>query len=424
MQSASLHKPRLAILADRIAKPFLMAVLFAAVLSAWLAWSVSPSHALMVAVSVLIVTCPCALTLATPAAMLSAAGTLARQGVLLRDVQTLETLAQVDTVVFDKTGTLTSDRLELQALYTVEGVMTSNDIGTSASRHLVALAASMAQHSWHPYSRAVVQLLKDTPFVEGLSGVKETMGQGLSANWVNEDSQRQAQSLRLGSLAFCQSWSGKGDIPDLAAQNAQVHLFSNQGWLASFAFREELRPEALETVQALQAQGLEVHLMSGDKVTSVQAIAQRLHMREGNFIAQCQPQEKLHRVQALQALGRRVAMVGDGFNDMPVLAGAHVSFAFGEAVPLARARSDVVVQGQHLRAVAQTLALAKRTRTVVMHNLVWAGLYNAVCVPLAFLSYLPPWLAGLGMALSSVVVVAYSLQLAQPLRWATQTVKA
>ena len=417
MQSASLHKPRLAILADRIAKPFLLAVLFAAVLSAWLVWSVSPSHALMVAVSVLIVTCPCALTLATPAAMLSAAGTLARQGVLLRDVQTLETLAQVDTVVFDKTGTLTSDRLELQAMYSSEGVMSSNDLGSTQSQHLVALAASMAQHSWHPYSRAVVQLLKDTPFVEGLSAITETMGQGLSANWLSADDQQQAKSLRMGSLSFCLSWLGNCQVPPLAAQNAQVHLCNNQGWLASFAFREELRPEALETLQALQAQGLEVFLMSGDKVAAVQTIAQRLHIPTGNFIAECKPQEKLHRVQALQALGRRVAMVGDGFNDMPVLAGAHVSFAFGEAVPLARARADVVVQGQHLKTIAQTLALAKRTRRVVMHNLVWAGVYNAVCVPLAFMGYLPPWLAGLGMALSSVVVVAYSLQLAQPLRW-------
>lgn len=417
MQSASLHKPRLAILADRIAKPFLLAVLFAAALSAWLAWSVSPSHALMVAVSVLIVTCPCALTLATPAAMLSAAGTLARQGVLLRDVQTLETLAQVDTVVFDKTGTLTSDRLELQAMYSSEGVMSSNDLGSTQSQHLVALAASMAQHSWHPYSRAVVQLLKDTPFVEGLSAITETMGQGLSANWLSADDQQQAKSLRMGSLSFCLSWLGNSQVPPLAAQNAQVHLCNNQGWLASFAFREELRPEALETLQALQAQGLEVFLMSGDKVAAVQTIAQRLHISTGNFIAECKPQEKLHRVQALQALGRRVAMVGDGFNDMPVLAGAHVSFAFGEAVPLARARADVVVQGQHLKTIAQTLALAKRTRRVVMHNLVWAGVYNAVCVPLAFMGYLPPWLAGLGMALSSVVVVAYSLQLAQPLLW-------
>jgi P-type Cu2+ transporter len=417
MQSASLHKPRLAILADRIAKPFLLAVLFAAVLSAWLAWSVSPSHALMVAVSVLIVTCPCALTLATPAAMLSAAGTLARQGVLLRDVQTLETLAKVDTVVFDKTGTLTSDRFELQAMYSSEGVMSSNDLGSTQSQNLVALAASMAQHSLHPYSRAVVQLLKDTPFVEGLSGITETMGQGLSANWLSADDQQRAQSLRMGSLSFCLSWLGNCDVPPLAAQSAQVHLCNNQGWLASFAFREALRPDAQETVQALRDQGLEVFLMSGDKAVAVKTVATRLKLPDGQVLAECTPQDKLQRVKALQAMGRRVAMVGDGFNDMPVLAGAHVSFAFGEAVPLARARADVVVQGQHLRAIAQTLSLAKRTRTVVMHNLVWAALYNAMCVPLAFMGYLPPWLAGLGMALSSVVVVAYSLQLAQPLRW-------
>jgi Cu2+-exporting ATPase len=173
----------------------------------------------------------------------------------------------------------------------------------------------------------------------------------------------------------------------------------------------------LETVQALQAQGLEVFLMSGDKAAAVEAVAKQMHLPPSHVFGQCSPQEKLQRVKALQALGSRVAMVGDGFNDMPVLAGAHVSFAFGESVPLARVHADVVVQGQHLRTVVQTLTLAKRTRRVVMHNLVWAGAYNAVCVPLAFMGYLPPWLAGLGMALSSLVVVAYSLQLAKPLRW-------
>ncbi len=424
MQSASLHKPRLAILADRIAKPFLLAVLLAAVFSAWMAWSVSPSHALMVAVSVLIVTCPCALTLATPAAMLSAAGTLARQGVLLRDVQTLETLAQVDTVVFDKTGTLTSDRFELQAMYTTEGVMTADDLQSPLTQHLLALAAGMAQQSWHPYSRAVLALAKDFPAVAGLNGIQETVGQGMSAHWLDPQSLVPVQSLRLGSLSFCQSWLGHSTVPTLAIQNAQVHLCNDQGWLASFAFREELRPDAVATVEALKSQGMEVFLMSGDKLSAVKAIAQRLHIADGQFIGQCSPQEKLQRVKALQALGRRVAVVGDGFNDMPVLAGAHVSFAFGEAVPLARAHADVVVQGQHLRTVSQTLALAKRTRTVVMHNLIWAGAYNAVCVPLAFMGYLPPWLAGLGMALSSVVVVVYALQLAQPMRWPLKTMKA
>ena len=263
----------------------------------------------------------------------------------------------------------------------------------------------------------MVQLLKDTPFVEGLSAITETMGQGLSANWLSADDQQQAKSLRMGSLSFCQSWLGNCDVPPLAAQSAQVHLCNNQGWLASFAFREALRPDAQETVQALRDQGLEVFLMSGDKAVAVKTVATRLNLADGQVLAECTPQDKLQRVKALQAMGRRVAMVGDGFNDMPVLAGAHVSFAFGEAVPLARARADVVVHGQHLKTIAQPLALAKRTRRVVMHNLVWAATYNAVCVPLAFMGYLPPWLAGLGMALSSVVVVAYSLQLAQPLRW-------
>jgi len=417
MQSASLHKPRLAILADRIAKPFLLAVLFAAALSAWLAWSVSPSHALMVAVSVLIVTCPCALTLATPAAMLSAAGTLARQGVLLRDVQTLETLAQVDTVVFDKTGTLTSDRFELQALYSAEGVMSADAVSSPLSQQLLGLAAGIAQHSFHPYSRAVVALVNNIPVNTSLSSVTETVGQGLSANWQSADAPQAVQSLRMGSLSFCQSWLGNCEVPLLAAERAQVHMCNNLGWLASFAFREVLRADAQATVQALRDQGWEVFLMSGDKRSAVKAVADRLNLPDGQVFAECSPHDKLQRVKALQALGRRVAMVGDGFNDMPVLAGAHVSFAFGESVPLARARADVVVQGQHLHTVAQTLALAKRTRRVVMHNLLWAGVYNAVCVPLAFMGYLPPWLAGLGMALSSVVVVAYSLQLSQPLRW-------
>lgn len=424
MQSASLHKPRLAILADRIAKPFLIAVLFAAVLSAWLAWSVSPSHALMVAVAVLIVTCPCALTLATPAAMLSAAGTLARQGVLLRDVQSLETLAQVDTVVFDKTGTLTRDQFELQAMYTEEGVMDAEHLGSALSQQLLSLACGIAQHSLHPYSRAVVQLASGIALGEGLSGVTEIVGQGMSANKIQAYDPLAVKSFRMGSLSFCQSWFGHGAVPLVAAVAAQVHLCNHQGWLASFAFREELRTDALATVQALQAQGIEVFLMSGDTRPAVNTVASRLHLPPSHVFGQCSPQGKLLHVKALQALGRRVAMVGDGFNDMPVLAGAHVSFAFGESVPLARARADVVVQGQHLRAVAQTFTLAKRTRRVVMHNLLWAGVYNAVCVPLAFMGYLPPCLAGLGMALSSLLVVMYSLQLAKPLRWPLTGVKA
>jgi Cu2+-exporting ATPase len=411
MQSASLHKPRLAALADQIAKPFLGAVLLAAGLSAALAWSISPSHALMVAVSVLIVTCPCALSLATPAAMLAAAGQLARQGVLLRHVQTLEDLSQVDTVVFDKTGTLTQDSMGLQTWFTPQGDCHIVDARNEDQQMLLHLAASLARHSAHPYARAVVQLHEFAQWLP-MQAVQEQVAQGLSGRLLNAQG-AEVRALRLGSLAYCQSWHGNCLIP-IKAHGAQVHLCDEQGWLCSFQFDEVLRTDALQTVQSLQARGLEVFVLSGDKSNAVERIAQRLNLTPSQVQASCSPEVKLQFVKQLQTQGHHVAMVGDGFNDMPVLAGAHVSFAFGQAVPLAQARSDVVVQGQHLMAIANTLALAKRTQRVVRHNLIWAAAYNAVCVPLAFMGFLPPWLAGLGMAFSSLIVVLYSLQLARP----------
>ena len=410
MQTASLHKPRLAALADRIAKPFLLAVLVVAALAAVWAWGESPGKALMVAVSVLIVTCPCALSLATPAAMLAAAGNLARQGVLLRDVQTLETLSHVDAVVFDKTGTLTSDRMELQTLFTLEHTAGTSDISSSSVQDVLAITAALAEHSWHPFSRAVLQI--DSLYAKKpvLQQVQEHIGQGVSAVLVDATGQRE---LRMGSLAFCRNGTTVNGVPH-AAEAAQVHVFDQHGWLASFLFREVLRPDVVDTMARLKELGISVYLMSGDKRAAVEVVAQRLQLDPFHVYAACQPADKLGYLKDLQASGKRVAMVGDGFNDMPVMAGAHVSFAFGQAVPLAQARSDVVILGQHLMAVPDAVVLARRSMRVVSHNLMWAAAYNAVCVPLAVMGYLPAWLAGLGMALSSVVVVLYSLQLALP----------
>jgi Cu2+-exporting ATPase len=168
----------------------------------------------------------------------------------------------------------------------------------------------------------------------------------------------------------------------------------------------------MQTMDALRQQGIDIYLMSGDKAVAVDAVAKRLALDPMHVYAACKPDDKLSYLKDLQAAGKRVAMVGDGFNDMPVMAGAHVSFAFGHAVPLAQARSDVVVLGHQLMSVAHTIALGRRSMRVVRHNLTWAATYNAVCVPLAFMGYMPAWVAGLGMALSSVVVVMYSLQLA------------
>ncbi len=391
MENASLQKPRLAQLADRIAKPFLIGVLVLAALSAVYWWPTNPGHALMVAVAVLVVTCPCALSLATPAAMLAAAGNLARHGVLVRNLQALESLAEIDTLIFDKTGTLTQDGQRVTQVMMAEGV---------TPEYALDLAAALAKHSLHPLSRALVQAHDEASgrSVLAVQDVNEMIGQGLEGQLDGR--------LRLGSAAFCAPKT-KG-IPDKAGV-CQVHLCTENEWLASWQLSEDVRADAVQTVQALKDLNLDVWLLSGDRSESAQHVAQQVGITQA--FGACTPQDKLSRMQAAQSQGARVAMVGDGLNDGPVLAGAHVSMAFGNAVPLAQSKSDLVLMGGSLLVVAQSVKLARHTLRVVRQNLVWAAAYNALCVPLAVVGLLPAWLAGLGMALSSLWVVLNSLRL-------------
>ena len=405
MESASLQKPRLAQLADRIARPFLVAVLVAAGLAAVYWWPSDPGHALMVAVAVLIVTCPCALSLATPVAMLTAAGTLARHGVLVRNLQGLEALAHVDTVVFDKTGTLTRDGMALQAVHTAHGWSTEE---------VLAMAASLARHSMHPASRAVVAAaaaLDDGRWA--VTDLQEEAGQGLVARVHDRLGAGQpARQVRLGSAHHA------GVAPEEAGSALQVvlseqHVSGAVSELARFDLVEDLRAEAPAVVAALERGGVAVQLLSGDRVGAVQRVAAQAGIAQA--AGECTPQGKLAALQSLQAGGHQVAMVGDGLNDGPVLAGAHVSFAFGRAVPLAQSQADFVVLGDSLALVPQTVLLARRTLRVVRQNLWWAAGYNALCVPLAVVGWMPAWLAGLGMALSSLLVVLNAARLARDL---------
>ena len=405
MESASLQKPRLAQLADRIARPFLVAVLVAAGLAAVYWWPSDPGHALMVAVAVLIVTCPCALSLATPVAMLTAAGTLARHGVLVRNLQGLEALAHVDTVVFDKTGTLTRDGMALQAVHTAHGWSTEE---------VLALAASLARHSMHPASRAVVAAaaaLDDGRWA--VTDLQEEAGQGLVARVHDRLGAGQpARQVRLGSAHHA------GVAPEEAGSALQVvlseqHVSGAVSELARFDLVEDLRAEAPAVVAALERGGVAVQLLSGDRVGAVQRVAAQAGIAQA--AGECTPQGKLAALQSLQAGGHQVAMVGDGLNDGPVLAGAHVSFAFGRAVPLAQSQADFVVLGDSLALVPQTVLLARRTLRVVRQNLWWAAGYTALCVPLAVVGWMPAWLAGLGMALSSLLVVLNAARLARDL---------
>ena len=396
MESAAQQKPRLAQLADRVAKPFLLFVLAAAAAAGLWWWPTDPGHALMVAAAVLIVTCPCALSLATPAAMLAAAGSMARNGVLVRHLGAIQSLAEVDTLVFDKTGTLTRDGL------TVTSISTRTGLGkTDAS----ALAAALAKHSLHPSARAVAALVDSNHPLPVLSAVREHAGAGLSGE-LSQAVYGISGPLRLGSAEFC-------SLAVATATSPQVHLTDQQGWLASFYLAEDIRSDAQAAVAALQQSDTAVVLLSGDQETSVQRVAAAVGI--SNARGACSPDDKLHQLQALQGQGRQVAMVGDGLNDGPVLAAAHASFAFGLAVPLARARADFVVLGSKLLHIPQTLALARQSMRIVKQNLAWAAAYNLVCIPLALAGLLPAWLAGLGMALSSLLVVLNAARLARPL---------
>jgi Cu2+-exporting ATPase len=406
MESASVDKPQLAQLADRIARPFLLSVLVAAGAAAAIGWSQDPAHAVMVAVAVLVVTCPCALSLATPAAMLAAAGTLAKKGVLVRRLQALEALAKIDMVVFDKTGTLTRDDIALVGIHTRAGV---------SSEHALLLAATLCRHSLHPVSRSLFAAWKGAcPGAEAMraeaglgkpSGLQETLGQGIAARL--HDVNRAAEwatDLRLGSASFCGVAAPETDA-------LHACLSDERGWLATFELQEAVRDDARQCVRALQADGVEVRILSGDRPDSVRRVASQIGIAQA--MGDCTPENKLSHLRAAQRGGRFVAMVGDGLNDGPVLAGAQVSFAVGASVPLAQAQADFVILGDQLAGMAQSLRLARRTLRVVRQNLWWAGAYNLVCVPLAIAGWLPAWAAGLGMASSSLLVVLNALRLSQ-----------
>lgn len=411
MESASTQKPRLAQLADKVAAPFLIVVLVLAAASAMYWWSESPGQALMVAASVLIVTCPCALSLATPVAMLTSAGTLARQGVLVRNLQGLEALASIDTLVFDKTGTLTKDGME------VSGMAVLNQ---SKAKDWQGLAAAIALQSRHPVSKAVAGFGVALAAEWQVLSLEEISGQGLRAQVQKANDAAVSMWVRLGSQKF----AGTGQLcsEKQAVYLAQEISAQEVRSLAFFELNESVRKEAQQVVTALQQSGVDVQLLSGDGRQAVSRIAAQLGIER--YDAECSPETKLKTILTAQQAGHRVGMVGDGLNDGPVLAGADASFAFGKAVPLAQAKSDFVVLSDNLELVLQSILLARKTLRIVRQNLFWSAFYNAASIPLAMMGLMPAWLAGLGMALSSLLVVLNAARLAKPSTFAAVQLSA
>jgi len=276
----------------------------------------------------------------------------------------------------------------------------------------LALAATLARQSMHPASRAIVAAASEASARWNAVDLREDAGLGLTAEIHDARGTVPPRMLRLGSARHA----------GVAAQNGGEALqvvLSEQGSdgqfaeLARFDMIEDVRSEAADVVRALQQAGVAVQILSGDRLGAVQRVAAQAGISRAK--GECSPQDKLAALQDLQAQGRQVAMVGDGLNDGPVLAGANVSFAFGRSVPLAQARADFVVLGGSLSLVPQTVLLARRTLRVVRQNLGWAVGYNALCVPLALVGWMPAWLAGLGMALSSLLVVLNAARLSRAL---------
>jgi len=390
------EKPRLALLADRIAGRFVAALLGVAtvVLLAW--WSLSDfDTAFRITLSVLVVTCPCALSLATPTAIVAATGTLTQMGILTTRGHALEALARATHILFDKTGTLTFGRPQVTAM---------EPVSTLEPHQGLALAAALERGSEHPVGRALAEAAG-----LGLPTATElhnTPGSGVEG-WID------GRRYRIGQPQFVAALSGATVVErdDLDAASTWVALGDEQGLLAWFQLNDALRPGAAEAVAALQARGLTVELLSGDRVKAVDYVARQV----GIAVAQGgqSPQDKLDRLRALQQQGAVVAMVGDGVNDAPVLAAAQVSLAMGSGTQLAHATADMILLSEKLDHLAAGVDMARRTLVIMRENFAWAIGYNLLALPLAAGGWLTPWMSAIGMSFSSLLVVVNALRLRQ-----------
>jgi Cu2+-exporting ATPase len=347
-------------------------------------------------VSILVVTCPCALGLATPAALTTGTGRLTRLGLLTTRGHALETLARATDLVFDKTGTLTHGRLSVRRVLPLSG---------RSAEDVSRIAAALEAGSEHPIARALREAGSASL---SASDVRNTPGRGVEGTI-------DGLPYRLGSPHYAAAGetppeSDGGKYPE-NGHASWVALAQGSETIAWFALADTLRADAPAALVALQELGVRLHLLSGDAEPAVKAVAQQLGIAEWH--AGALPEDKLAYVKALQQQGRIVAMVGDGINDAPVLAGAQVSIAMGEGADVAQAAADMVMLGSRLATLAEGVALARKTQHIIRQNLGWALGYNLIAIPAAALGYVTPWMAGIGMSASSLLVVLNALRLSE-----------
>jgi Cu2+-exporting ATPase len=407
VDAAGAERPRVVELASRVAVVFLWVVLLTAAATTIGWWIVDPAQALPNAISVLVVTCPCALSLAAPSALAATQSALARRGVLTARVAALEQLARIDRFACDKTGTLTAAEPRLTQLVPLRA---------ADPMKLLALAAGLESLSTHPFARALARAAKDA----GVSVPPVAEGRTLPSAGV--EAVIEGRRLRLGKVDFALGLIDADPMPvaarllkrmerDKLARDSVIVLADRDGPLALLAFGEVLRADAAQLVESLRRSAVEVLLVSGDRRAPVERVARELGIDA--VYAHQTPESKRELVRELQRAGHTVAMLGDGMNDAPVIAQADVSIALAEGNALAQARADLIVLSSRLGDVAHAAAGARRGMRIVHENLGWAIVYNVIVIPLAAFGYITPALAAVGMAASSLLVIGNALRAAR-----------
>jgi Cu2+-exporting ATPase len=392
---ASAEKPRVVQVADRVARHFVAFVLAAASIVALVWWWRSPTDAFWITLSVLVATCPCALAIATPAALAAANNALARHGVLITRAHVLETLSRITHVIFDKTGTLTAGRLAILRQHTLRGL---------SEQQALAIAAGLERRSEHPIAAAFARHAEACGIAPApLHSVRTVANQGL-------EGKLGGRVYRIGRPAWvAESWDASLSPHPGPSEGMWVLLGDETGPLAWFELEDPLRPEARHVVEALRARGLSLGLLSGDPSGTVQQLASQLGIAKA--VAGAVPEEKLRRLHDLQASGAVVAMLGDGVNDAPVLGAAQISLAMGGGTDLAKTSADAVLLRDDLRGLVDAVDHGARTRRIIRQNLAWAFTYNLSILPLAACGQVAPWVAAAGMSMSSLLVTLNALRL-------------
>jgi len=393
LDKAQSEKPAIAQLADRIASKFVIVILTIATLVA-IFWILQGSENwLPITIATLVVTCPCALSLATPTAITAASGQLAKLGLLPSRGHALETLAHVSHFVFDKTGTLTTGNI------TLTGIRTRADL---SENNCLQIAVALEAHSEHPIARSFMHACPDK--TRQAHDVSNTPGHGISGSV-------DAERWFLGKPAFIAQHCSDCPVIDETGGLTRVVLATRDRIYAVFTFEDQIREDAAALIEHLKESGKSVVLLTGDNESSARHIAQATGISEVH--AGLRPEDKLEYIRQLQNGGAIVSMTGDGVNDAPVLAGANVSIAMGSGAQLAAASADFILLSSRISTIHSGYRLSVRTLSIIRQNLMWAIGYNILAVPAAAMGYIQPWLAAIGMSASSLVVVLNALRLSK-----------